>query len=205
MAELLETVMDAITHIDFYGLILPLLVYTLLLALYGIFVWAFYKSLSKRDLFRLEIKDNKKAWQVKVLYVFKYLVLFPVFTFLWFAALSMILFFLSKSQTTENILLISMALIAATRITAYYKEELSQDIAKILPLAVLGIFVVDPTYFSLSLALSNFYQIPSMSILLANYFFFTIVLEFVLRIILGVKNFVSRRIVKTKNKDKQGK
>lgn len=189
--SLIAYVTALISKIDFYDLILPLLVYTLLIAAYGIFVWSFYKSVSKRDIFQLNIKDKKKQWQTKILYILKYLILFPVMTFLWFAALTIILFFLSKSQGTQNILLISMALIAATRITSYYKEELSQDIAKILPLAVLGIFVVDPLFFSFDLTISRFYEISTLAPLLVNYLLFTIVLEFVMRAILAIKRNIS--------------
>ncbi len=182
---------EAIVRLDFNGLILPLFVYTLLLAAFAIFIWTFYKSVSKRDLFQLKIKDKKKHWQTKIIYVLKYLVLFPVFTFLWFAALTIILFFLSKSQSTQAVMLISMALIAAARITAYYKEELSQDIAKILPLAVLGLFVVDPAFFSLELTLSRFYEVPSLVPLLLDYLAFAILLEFVMRIMLAAKRRVT--------------
>ena len=182
-----------ISKIDFNGLILPMLVYTLLIATYGIFIWTFYKSVSKRDLFQLKIKDKKKQWQIKCIYALKYLVLFPILTFLWFAALTIILFFLSKSQNTENILLISMAVIAAARITAYYKEELSQEISKILPLAVLGIFVADPTFFSLSITLSRFYDVLTLAPLLGNYLLFAVVLEFVMRVLLAAKRRIANR------------
>ena len=189
-----------ISKIDFYDLILPLLIYTLLIAAYGIFVWALYKSLSKRDLFQLKIKDKKKQWQVRIIYILKYLILFPIMTFMWFAAMAIILFFLSKSQGTQNILLISMALIAATRITSYYKEELSQDMAKILPLAVLGIFVVGPLFFSLDLTVSRFYEMSTLIPLLVNYLLFTIVLEFVMRAILAIKrNIVMWRYARKKS------
>ncbi len=179
-------------HVDLYSLILPLLAYTLILAAYGIFIWSFYRSISKRDIFRLEIMDRKKEWQVKIAYAMKYLILFPVIIFLWFAAMTVILFFISKAQSTPTILLMSMAMVAAARITAYYKAELSQEIAKILPIAVLAIFVVDPAFFSLSLTISRFYEIPVLVSLLANYLLFAIVLEFVLRVLLAVKRHVRK-------------
>ena len=76
---------------------------------------------------------------------------------------------------------------AATRITSYYKEDLSQDIAKILPLAVIGIFVVDPTFFSLDIAIGRFYEVPSLVPLLIQYLVFIIVMEFVFRVVLVIK------------------
>jgi hypothetical protein len=184
--------LQAWAAIDFTGLIIPLLVYSLLLALYAAFVWHFYKSVSKRDLFSLDFGTDHQ-WRTSLGYVLKYLVSFPVLTFLWFAALSLVLFLLSKSQTTEQILLISMGLIAAARITAYYKEGMAEEISKILPLAVLAIFLVDPTYFSVDLTISRVYQVTGLVPLLINYLFFVIVLEFVLRILFLIKRAATGR------------
>lgn len=207
--KLISFITDAAMHIDFYGLILPLLVYTILIAVYGIFIWGFYKSVSKRDLFHMEIKDHSRQWRVKTAYVLKYLILFPLFTFVWFAVLTVVLFFLSKSQSVQNILIISMAMVAAARISAYYKRELSEDISKIMPLAVLGIFVVDPTFFSLSLTISRFYEVATLVVLLANYLIFTIVLEFVMRLALAIRhrfgnmNKMNKNIEMPKKHDKK--
>ncbi len=176
--------------LDFSGLIIPLLIYALLLALYAAFVWFFYKSVSRRDLFKLNFGSDHQ-WRSSLAYVLKYLVSFPLLTFLWFAALSLILFLLAKSQTTQNILLISMAMIAASRITAYYKEGIAEELSKILPLGVLAIFIVDPTYFSLALTATRLAELPSLIPLLINYFFFTIVLEFILRILFLIKRAIS--------------
>jgi hypothetical protein len=185
--SLINFIPYVLTHIDFYGLIFPLLIYTILIAIYGIFIWGFYKSVSKRDLFKLEIRDTRKAWHKRVIHIVKYVVAFPVLIFVWFAALTIILFFLSKTQSTETIMLISMAVIAATRIGSYYKEEMSQEIAKILPLAVLGIFLVDPTFFSLQTTLDRFYDVGGLSLLLANYLIFVVVMEFVMRMFLTIR------------------
>lgn len=176
--------------LDFSGLIIPLFIYALLLALYAAFVWYFYKSVSRRDLLKLNFGSDNKL-KSSVLYVLKYLFTFPVLTFVWFTALSLILFLLSKSQTTENILLISMAVIAAGRITAYYKEGIAEELAKILPLAVLGIFIVDPTYFSIEIAFKHLYNVPGLAPLLINYLFFTVLLEFVLRILFLLKRAIT--------------
>jgi hypothetical protein len=207
--DVVSYITSFITNIDFYGLILPLLVYTFLIAAYGIVVWSFYKSASKRDLFRLEIKSTKGKWKSRIFYGLKYVILFPVLAFLWFAVLSSILFFISKTQSTQTILLISMAMMAAVRISAYYREELSQEIAKILPLAVLGIFVVDPGFFSFSVTISKFYETFSLGILLANYLLFAIVLEFVLRallyIIRGGSHAVKTQAIKIRKAPQQDK
>lgn len=182
----LENVLVSLTDVwktlNFSGFIIPLLVYALLLAVYAAFVWHFYKSVSKRDIITLKL-DNDHSWKSSIAYVLKYLFTVPVMTFMWFSGLSGILFLLSKSQATDNILLISMALVAAARMTAYYKEGIAEEISKILPLGVLAIFIVDPTYFSVSLTLKHFYEMSALLQLLINYLFFAVVLELVLRII----------------------
>ena len=59
-----------------------------------------------------------------MLHVVKYLVLFPVFAFFWFAVLTVILAFLSKEQTFSETLLIALVTVSAIRVTAYFKEDL---------------------------------------------------------------------------------
>lgn len=192
--------------LNFSGFITPLLVYSFLLALYAAFLWYFYKSVSKRDLLKLNL-DKKHSWKNSFIYVVKYLFTFPVLTFLWFFGLSVTLFLLSKSQETTAILTISMGLVAAARITAYYKEGASEEIAKILPLGVLAIFIVDPTYFSLELTVRHFYDLSGLAPLLINYLFFAVILELILRIvflikvaIVGMKDSKTESKIKTKAK-----
>jgi len=196
--EIGSTAASFITNLNSYDLIVPLLVYTVLIFVYAVFVWSFYKSVSKRDLFHLEIKDYRHRWQKRIMYIVKYLVFFPILTFLWFTAMSFILFFLSKSYNTETILIISMAMIAATRITAYYNRELSEEIAKILPLAILAIFIVDPTFFSLGLTIQRFEEYLTLAPLLLNYLIFIISLEFVLRVLLVVVRHAKAKLSKSK-------
>jgi len=188
----LAQIINLFYKIDFNGLILPLLIYAITIAVYGIFIWAMYKSLSKRDIFKLEI-DQKKRWKSVAGYIVKYLILFPIFVFIWFSFLTIILAFLSKSQSVEEILLISMSIIAAVRITSYYKEEIAIEIAKILPIAVLGIFIVDPHFITLGIVIERLSQLPGMVVLLFNYFLITIILEFLLRFTLGLKIYFSKK------------
>ena len=172
-----------LSYIDIRNIIFPLLFYTLLLALYAVFVWFFYRSVSKRDLFKMDIHKTGS----KIGYILKYLIAFPVLIFIWFAALAIMLFLLSKTQSTETILLMSMAIIATIRITSYFKEELSIEIAKIMPLALLALFVVDPSFFSLDLTIQRIYQVQNLLNLLLNYLLFALILEFYLRVALAVK------------------
>jgi len=98
----------------------------------------------------------------------------------------MFLGFLGKNQTTESILLVSIALVSAVRVAAYYNELLSRDLAKMLPFALLGIYLVDQSYFEFEVSLELMKSIPEYWILLVYYFAFIIVLEFVLRILRNI-------------------
>jgi len=84
-------------------------------------------------------------------------------------------------------LLVSVAVVAVVRATAYYKEDLSKDLAKMLPFALLGIFLVDVSFFTITSSLDVLKQLPANINLLVYYLAFIIALEFVLRIAYGIK------------------
>jgi len=107
--------------------------------------------------------------------------LFPFIVFFWFAILAIFLGFLGKNQTIESILMVSMALVSAVRVAAYYNEGLSRDLAKMLPFALLGIYLVDQSYFEFEVSLELLKSIPEYWTLLIYYFIFILVLEFLLR------------------------
>ena len=170
-------VTSLLSQIDVNNVILPLFVYTIIIALYALFVWFFYKSMSRKNLFHASFGPAGT-----ISYILKYLIAFPVVVFLWFAGLTVLLFFLSKTQTTTGILLISMGVIGAVRIAAYYKEELAMEVAKIMPLAVLALFIADPTFFSLDLTMQRISEVRVLGVGLLNYLLFAVFLEFYLRI-----------------------
>ena len=95
--------------------------------------------------------------------------------------LACFLAFLSDKQTPENILLISMSIVAAIRLTSYYKEDLSRDLAKLLPFALLGVFLVDISYFSLERSISTITDMFKLHALMAYYLLFIILIEFALK------------------------
>ena len=51
-----------------------------------------------------------------VMYVAKYLVLFPFFAFFWFAVLTLILTFLSKDRSFPDVLLMALVTISSIRV-----------------------------------------------------------------------------------------
>ncbi len=183
----------AIGNINFYEFILPLLIYTLAMVAYALFVWKFYSLMAKRDIFSLDLRGGKskhttfrKAVSVFA-YVLEYLIIFPVLVFVWFSVLALFIFFLSKTQSVQTILLLSMTLVSAVRALSYYKEDLATELAKVLPIAVLAVFIVEPALVSVDLAFERISQVLSLLYVLMNYLLFAIALEFTLRMLLAVK------------------
>ena len=132
----------------------PLIFFVFGMSVYAIFIFNFYRFVGRKDLFEFDLsryqQSKHRALRVTfhfVTYVGKYLILFPVIAFAWFAILTTLLAFLARGQTINDILLISMAVLSAIRVTAYYNEDLSRDLSKILPFAMLGVFLIDISYF----------------------------------------------------------
>jgi len=171
----------------------PLAIFVLAMMIYSIFIFKFYRFVARRDLFKDASKrkdgSSKKGFTKflgYVTYVFKHLFFLPIIIFFWFLVLSVILAFLSKQEGAQLVLLISIALISTIRVVAYYNEDLSKDLAKMLPFALLGIFLVDISFFSIETSLSSLKEIPTLWNVMIYYLVFLIILEFLLRVLFGI-------------------
>ncbi len=182
---------------DALNLLRPVAVYVLGMAVYAIFVFKFYRFVASRDMFNMDLskyEESRFQW-VRVflhivLYVGKYIILFPVFAFFWFAVLTLILAFLSRGQSFSDVLLTALATVGAIRVAAYYNEDLSKDLAKILPFAVLGIFLIDASFFTVSESLDVLKESADHRESILYYLIFLIGMEFVLRFTMAVTRFM---------------
>jgi hypothetical protein len=167
----------------------PLATFVLGMAIYAIFIFNLYRFLGRKDIFDLDLsKYRQSRFRLiqctlhLVFYVLKYLVLFPFVAFSWFVILVVLLALMAKNQPIDNILMVAMAVLSAIRITSYYNEDLSRDLAKILPFALLGVFIIDLSYFSLPNSFEALQQATAFWERIAYYLLFIIGLELVLRI-----------------------
>ncbi|MBU0460688.1 MAG: hypothetical protein KKH52_04410 [Nanoarchaeota archaeon] len=190
-----------------WGVLKPLVLFIFGMTIYAIFIFKFYLFVARRDIFKLNLKQYNRANHsglkklvAAFLYIVEYVLLFPLFIFIWFLVITILLTFLSRGQTGTDLLLVSIALVATVRITAYYNEDLSKDLAKMLPFALLGIFLVDISFFSFSNSFNLLKEIPPHWESIIYYLVFVIALEFILRLIHG---FVS--IFKKDNKEEKNK
>ncbi len=164
------------------------------IALYAILVGSFYKKISKKVLHRVKLHDAfgkpTGIWGLLsevVLFVLHYTVVFPAITFMWFAMLAVLLYLLSETLALDMVFLLSVSVVAAIRITAYYDEDISVDVAKILPLGLLGVMLVNPTQFTPALVDSRVAELTAAIPDFLPFLVLVVGLEWALRILLLFK------------------
>ncbi len=117
----------------------------------------------------------------------------------WFSILSILISFLSKNNTPEIIILVSVALIGSVRVTAYLSEDLSSELSKMLPFALLGVYIVDINYVSFSDSMMKIADMFTHSQLIMYYLIFLIALELALR---GTYEALKYMLSSSKNRNK---
>jgi len=191
---------------EYFSTIKPLLLFVIGMTIYAIFIFKFYRFLARKDVLQLKTKRFYAEYEGVMkrmfrsfFYVLENLIIIPLLVFFWFVVLALLLMFLGKNQDAGTILLIAASIVAAIRVTAYYNENLSQDLAKMIPFALLGVFLVDFSYFSVGGTLEMIKQIPSLWKQFLYYLLFVVGLEFILRIVHGLATlFILREVAKGK-------
>ncbi len=162
--------------------------YTVIIAIYAIFIWKFYKFLAHRDIIKINLNQYNKSEHpffnkliASLFFFLEYVIILPALVFFWFAILAIFLLILSKSQDIGQIVLIAAAVVAATRLTSYFSQNLSQDLAKLLPFTMLAVFLLQPDFFVVGESLARFSQIPQIINQVFAYLIFILILEVVMR------------------------
>ena len=173
------------------------------ITVYGVFVFNFYRFLARKDIFTLDLQKHNQAKRPAlrktisvIFYTVKCLVLYPVFVFFWFFIMAVLLYFLSRNQSVEVVMLVAMGVVGAIRISSYYQEALATDISKILPFALLGIMLIDSSILrlvesteSVREAALQWETVTSM----AYYLAFVVSLELLLRMTSGIFVYFKNR------------
>lgn len=156
----------------------------IMLAIYSVVIYHFYRYIAQRDCF-----TQSNYAHTRFIGFCKYFFLFPFVAVLFFLGFSLILISLTKTESynISNVLSLSFAIVLTIRITAYYTEDLSKDVAKMLPFAVLGVFLVDSTYFSFDALIERISLIPENINLILQFLIMIIIVEWILRIVLSFR------------------
>ena len=166
----------------------PAATFAAAVAVYGILIFNFYRIMSRRFVF-VGTFENLKAsekWWARIayylIYIARYLFVFPLLVYVWFLLLVMMVALLHSDKEPDELLLITMAVLTAVRVTSYYNEGLSGDIAKILPYGLMGVFLVSFGSFDLDAYIDLLNRIRLESHIAFYYLVFIVIQELVLRI-----------------------
>lgn len=172
------------------NIISKLIFFTAVIVIYSVFIFYFYKFLAKKNIIDLNLRKYNNTenpsltkFFAGVFYIIEYIVILPIITFFWFGVLSILVLVLAKTLTLQTVLLISASLVASVRFTSYISEQLSQDLAKMLPFILLGIAITDPSFFMLNPLLERIIQIPSLLTQIPLYLLFIVIVELFMRTI----------------------
>lgn len=154
----------------------PILYLIISIAIYSIIIFHFYRFIARRDCF----KPSKRK-HTKTVGFLRYAFLFPFVAVLFFMGFSLMMMFLTRTYSVKQILSTAFAVVVAIRITAYYHEDLSRDVAKMLPFVILGIFLIDPSYFTPGEVMNRINSLPTFINTIVQYIFFMIIVEWILR------------------------
>ncbi|EPA06054.1 hypothetical protein [Candidatus Nitrosarchaeum limnium] len=209
----LDYLNDLVQNIAANSSIYDLIGFSIGMVIYGIFVYHFYRFLSKRDMFSFNLENRLSSKKFSsdgeassaalrvVAFIAMNFFIFPFVAFLWFLGYSSIMFLLVHQLPTATIFLVSSALIIAVRISAYYREDLSRDLAKLLPFALLGIFLYNPEFYSLDQIVVRLKEIPSFIYQITAFIVVSMSVEIVLSIIYLIKIKFFHKSEKSKKVD----
>src|SRR3989344_4990759 len=151
MAEVIDLIVNSYNSLisllpNSFVKFLNLFLLVLLVLVYSIFVWKLHKFISKKNIISLNLnKYNRSSHPffeklfAGFLYIIEYILILPFLAFIWFSVFSIFLILLNNNLQVDLVLFISAAVITAIRMAAYYDEDLSREIAKLLPFTLLAI------------------------------------------------------------------
>ena len=143
-------------------------IFAILIVIYSVVTWKFYKHLSKKDLINLNLNQYNRTTHpflnklVAILfYLIEYIIILPFLIFFWFAVFGLFILLLSEELVVAQIVVISASMIAAIRMVCYYEASLALEMAKVFPFAILTIFITSPSFFQLDRVLTKIDEIPN--------------------------------------------
>ncbi len=167
--------------------IINLLLVVILVVIYAILIWKFYRWISKREILKLSVWIKSRTsspggskFLGGIFYLIENLVFLPVIIFLWFLFVTIFLIFLTQGMEVGTVLTLSAIIITAIRMSSYYKEEVARELAKMLPLTLLAVALTQYGTFNFSEIIRNISLIPNYISEIWIYFIFIFVVEFIL-------------------------
>lgn len=172
-----------------FGGFLNIFLFSILILSYYIFVWKFHKVIGTKNILKIDLKEKDndsfgKKFEASFLYFVKYIVIVPLLIFFWFAILTIFLILFTNTLEAQQIITIAAIVVASVRLSAYipnYGETIAREIAKLLPITLLIISLLNPNLLDFNRITTQISQITGSFTLILSYLIFIIVLEILLR------------------------
>jgi hypothetical protein len=170
--------------------VLPTFAAIIGIVLYSAFVFKFYRFLAKKDLIDAEFEHLSegftgfmKRFVDGILLIVQNILFAPFLISFWVLILAVILTLLSGGDDLYWNVLVATSVVGSVRVISYFSEDLARDVAKMLPFAVLGVFLVDSGSFNWDAVSILWNQLDEFAISFASSMVLVVILETVLRIL----------------------
>ena len=178
--------------------VLPTFAAILGIVLYSTFVYRFYRYLAKKDLIDADFSQYSEGFTgfMKrlvdgIMLIVQNILFAPFLISFWVLILAIILTLLSGGDDLYWNVLVATSVVGAVRVISYFSEDLARDVAKMLPFAVLGVFLVDSGAFNWEAVSLLWDQLDDFAISFASSMLLVIILETTLRVIVTLKQIIS--------------
>jgi len=162
-----------------------------LVVVYSVFIWKFYRFISTKNLLGLNLNKYNKSKNpffeklfAGFLYFVEYIIILPFLIFFWFSIFTIFLIFLTEDLSVSTVLIISATIIASIRVSSYipkYGENLSRELAKLLPFTLLAVSLLSLSFFDMGRIFSHIQELPGFFEQITTYLIFIIAFEIILR------------------------
>jgi len=165
---------------DFVNFVILLM----LVFVYAVFVWHVYRFIATKNFLKIDWEKyigSNNVLGVKVLYFLEYVIISPFVIFFSFTIFGIFLLIMSQEVEIQTILVTSAIIVASIRMTSYYNEDLSRDLAKVFPFTLLVLSMTIPNFFSVERVIGQLNQVSLFFNNILVYLGFIIALEIILR------------------------
>lgn len=165
-------------------------IYGVGIAAYTIVVTMLYVPMGHRLMFAKQMGEERVATTGRR---FLYILMFPLVSFAFFLVVACTMQAFNNPEITgggggiklqiEDILVIAMATVLAIRICAYVNETAADELAKVMPLGLLGLVLVTGGVDKVGDVVSNLLKLADKLDLILIFFVAVVLVEFLLRLV----------------------
>ena len=178
--------------------VLPVFAAIVGIVIYSTFVFKFYRFLASKDLIDVDFSQYSegftgflKRFVNGILIIIQYILFTPFLISFWTLILAVILTLLSGGDDLYWNVLVATSMVGSVRVISYFSEDLSRDVAKMLPFAVLGVFLVDSGAFNWNAVSALWNQLDEFATSFGSSMLLVVILETILRILDTLRQIIS--------------